>query len=54
MEILHHINQALKAHTLYKRDVEYVVKDGESHHRRRIHRPFDAGPPMERWLAPGR
>jgi preprotein translocase subunit SecA len=29
MEILHHINQALKAHTLFKRDVEYVVKDGE-------------------------
>src|SRR5215468_4707265 len=29
VEIIHHINQALKAHTLYKRDVEYVVKDGE-------------------------
>ena len=29
MEILHHINQGLRAHTLYKRDVEYVVKDGE-------------------------
>ncbi|HLG21138.1 MAG TPA: DEAD/DEAH box helicase, partial [Bdellovibrionota bacterium] len=29
MEILHHINQALRAHSLYKRDVEYVVKDGE-------------------------
>ena len=29
MEILHHINQALKAHTLYKRDVQYMVKDGE-------------------------
>jgi preprotein translocase subunit SecA len=29
MEILHHINQALRAHTLYKRDVEYVVKEGE-------------------------
>jgi preprotein translocase subunit SecA len=29
VEVLHHINQALKAHTLYKRDVEYVVKDGE-------------------------
>ena len=28
-EVQHHINQALKAHTLYKRDVEYVVKDGE-------------------------
>jgi len=29
MEILHHVNQGLKAHTLYKRDVEYVVKEGE-------------------------
>ncbi len=26
---LHHVNQALKAHTLFKRDVDYVVKDGE-------------------------
>jgi preprotein translocase subunit SecA len=29
MENLHAVNQALRAHTLYKRDVEYVVKDGE-------------------------
>jgi len=29
IEIIHHINQALRAHTLYKRDVEYVVKEGE-------------------------
>src|SRR5262245_60771937 len=29
VEIIHHINQALRAHTLYKRDVEYVVKEGE-------------------------
>ncbi len=29
MEILHHINQSLKAHTLFKRDVDYMVKDGE-------------------------
>src|SRR5438046_9390318 len=29
MEILHHIHQALRAHMLYKRDVEYVVKEGE-------------------------
>jgi len=29
MEILHHVNQGLRAHTLFKRDVEYVVKDGE-------------------------
>jgi preprotein translocase subunit SecA len=27
--MLHHVNQALRAHSLYKRDVEYVVKDGE-------------------------
>ncbi len=29
MEISHHINQALKAHNLMKRDIDYVVKDGE-------------------------
>jgi preprotein translocase subunit SecA len=29
MDILHHVQQALHAHTLKKRDVEYVVKDGE-------------------------
>jgi preprotein translocase subunit SecA len=29
MEILHHVNQALKAHVLFKRDVDYMVKDGE-------------------------
>jgi len=29
IELLHHINQGLKAHTLFKRDVDYVVKDGE-------------------------
>lgn len=29
IEVLHHVQQALKAHTLFKRDVEYVVKDGE-------------------------
>jgi preprotein translocase subunit SecA len=29
MEILHHVNQGLRAHTLYKRDAEYMVKDGE-------------------------
>jgi preprotein translocase subunit SecA len=29
MDILHHINQSLKAHTLFKRDADYVIKDGE-------------------------
>jgi preprotein translocase subunit SecA len=29
IEYLHHVSQALKAHTLFKRDVDYVVKNGE-------------------------
>ncbi|CCC58047.1 MULTISPECIES: preprotein translocase subunit SecA [Caloramator] len=29
MEIQHHVIQALKAHALMKRDIDYVVKDGE-------------------------
>jgi preprotein translocase subunit SecA len=29
MLLVHHINQALKAHTLFKRDVDYIVKEGE-------------------------
>ncbi len=29
IEILHHVNQALKAHTLFKKDVDYIVKSGE-------------------------
>ena len=28
-EWVHHINQALRAHHLYEKDVDYVVKDGE-------------------------
>jgi len=27
--LVHHLNQALKAHTLFKLDVDYIVKDGE-------------------------
>lgn len=29
IELLHHVNQALKAHKLFKRDVDYIVKEGE-------------------------
>jgi preprotein translocase subunit SecA len=29
IDTLHHVNQALRAHTLFKRDVDYVVKDGQ-------------------------
>ncbi len=29
IETLHHVNQALKAHVLFHRDVDYLVRDGE-------------------------
>ncbi len=29
MEILHHVNQALKAHSLFRKDIDYLVKDGQ-------------------------
>lgn len=29
LNLLHHANQALRAHTLFKKDVEYVVHDGQ-------------------------
>ncbi|MDR3151671.1 MAG: preprotein translocase subunit SecA [Holosporaceae bacterium] len=29
ISIVHHVNQALKAHTLFKRDVDYIVKGGK-------------------------
>lgn len=29
IEVLHHLNQALKAHTLFKRDTDYIVKNNQ-------------------------
>jgi preprotein translocase SecA subunit len=29
IDVLHHVNQALRAHVLFKRDVDYIVKDGQ-------------------------
>jgi preprotein translocase subunit SecA len=29
IDSLHHVHQGLRAHTLYKRDVDYMVKDGQ-------------------------
>ncbi len=29
MPLLHHINQALRAHTLFRLDVDYMIKDGQ-------------------------
>jgi preprotein translocase subunit SecA len=29
IEILHHVNQGLRAHTLFRRDVDYLIEDGK-------------------------
>ncbi len=29
VDFLHHVNQALKAHQMFQRDVDYIVKDGQ-------------------------
>jgi preprotein translocase subunit SecA len=29
IDLLHHVNQALRAHTLFRRDVDYLVKEGK-------------------------
>ena len=29
IDLLHHVNQALKAHAIFKRDVDYIVKEGQ-------------------------
>lgn len=29
IDIIHHIHQALKAHTVFQKDVDYIVKDGQ-------------------------
>ena len=41
------------AEVLEEIDRDYVVKDGRSHHHRRVHRPHDAGPPLEPRPPPG-
>ena len=29
LAVVHHLNAALRAHALYQRDVDYIVRDGE-------------------------
>lgn len=51
--LMHHVTAALRAHALFTRDVDYIVKDGEviivDEHLRSYH----AGPSLVRWSAPG-
>ncbi|NEK71141.1 MAG: hypothetical protein G3W70_25570, partial [Xanthomonas perforans] len=29
LSVVHHLNAALRAHAIYQRDVDYIVRDGE-------------------------
>ena len=51
--LVNHLIQALKAHSLYRKDKEYIVRDGELHDRGRVHRPRPRGPALLRGPAPG-
>ena len=53
MPLLHHVNQALRAHTLFQPRRGLHDQGRPGRHRRRVHRPPDAGPPLERRPAPG-
>ena len=52
--IKHHVDQALRAHAIFRLDVDYMVKDGEVVIVERVHGPPDARPALERRSAPGR
>ena len=51
--LVHHINQALKAHALFHPRQGLHRQERRSRHHRRVHRPHDAGPALFRWPAPG-
>ena len=51
--LVHHLQNAVRAKELYKRDDEYIVRDGEVPDRRRVHRPGAGGPPLLRGPPPG-
>ena len=53
VSVVHHINQALRAHSLFHARQGLHRPRRRGHHHRRVHRPHDAGPPLFRRPAPG-
>ena len=53
VSVVHHVQQSLRAHTLFTRDVDYIVRAGQGGDHRRVHRPHDGGPALFRRPAPG-
>ncbi|MGH7190899.1 MAG: preprotein translocase subunit SecA, partial [Acetobacteraceae bacterium] len=54
MELIHHVYQALRAHTLFKRDVDYVVKDEPDEQTGKIERKVVIVDEFTGRLMPGR
>ena len=52
-DLKHHVETAVKAHAIYRRDVDYVVKDGEVIIVDEFTGRMMPGPPLVRWPAPG-
>ena len=53
VSVVHHVNQAIKAHKLFQRDRDYIVKNDAGGDHRRVHRPHDGGQALVRRPAPG-
>ncbi len=53
VSVLHHITQALRAHKLFSRDVDYIVKDGQVVIIDEFTGRMMSGPPLLRGPAPG-
>ncbi|MGH9417251.1 MAG: preprotein translocase subunit SecA [Terriglobales bacterium] len=54
MDLIHHVYQALRAHTLYKRDVDYVVKDDMDQQSGRVEKKVIIVDEFTGRLMPGR
>ncbi len=54
IRLMHHLNAALRAHAIYKRDVEYIVRNGEVIIVDEFTGRTMPRPPLVRWPAPGR
>ncbi len=52
-QVVHHLDQALRANVMFKRDIDYIVKDEQGRHHRRVHRPHDGRAPLVERAAPG-
>ncbi len=53
-QVVHHLNQALKANVMFKRDTDYIVKEEQGRHHRRVYRPNDGRTPLVGRASPGR